>query len=410
MRLIYVTSTFPFGPGEAFVIPELEALARQGHEILIAPMRPRGDVVHGAGRRWLPSTRKTGLLSAAVLGAALGELPRNLPLPLHLGRMLAREPRPVVLLTSAAVFPKALWLARVARNWGAEHIHAYWASGAASLAMLAAEAAGIPWSFTAHRQDIVQRLLLEEKARRATFVRFISRSGLEMSGLSFSPWRAKTAVIHVGVDLPADEVPEPAPAAEKFVVLCPANLVDVKGHRFLIDAMARLQAQDVAVELWLAGQGPLQQSLMEQVQTLRLGDRVRFLGQLARERLLELYRTRAVSAIALASLDLGNGLHEGIPVSLMEAMSYAVPVIATRTGGIPELLSGGAGLMVEPASAPALAEAMRRLANDESLRSRLAAAGRKRIEDRFAAPVVAAQLAKLFGHPSRENFRVAASQ
>ena len=51
-----------------------------------------------------------------------------------------------------------------------------------------------------------------------------------------------------------------------------------------------------------------------------------------------------IDVVVLPSIDLGNGYHEGIPFALMEAMAYAIPVVATETGGIPELIGGGAGL------------------------------------------------------------------
>jgi glycosyltransferase involved in cell wall biosynthesis len=74
------------------------------------------------------------------------------------------------------------------------------------------------------------------------------------------------------------------------------------------------------------------------------------------------------------------GEEEGIPVALMEAMACGIPVIGTQTGGIPELLRDGAGLVVPPNDPEALAEALRSLAGRPALRRELGAEGRKRID------------------------------
>ena len=55
-----------------------------------------------------------------------------------------------MLLKNLAVYPKGLWLARLAREWRADHIHAHWAATTATMALVASEFSGIPWSFTAH--------------------------------------------------------------------------------------------------------------------------------------------------------------------------------------------------------------------------------------------------------------------
>ena len=73
-----------------------------------------------------------------------------------------------------------------------------------------------------------------------------------------------------------------------------------------------------------------------------------------------MYREGRVGMVVLPSVDLGNNLHEGIPVALIEAMSYNIPVVGTHTGGIPELLEGGAGLIVPDKDPAALADAIER--------------------------------------------------
>jgi glycosyltransferase involved in cell wall biosynthesis len=170
----------------------------------------------------------------------------------------------------------------------------------------------------------------------------------------------------------------------------------VKGHRHLLDAAARLKTRDLAFELWLAGDGPERDMLARRVDELDLGDRVRWLGTVPHAALLRLYRDREVDCVVLPSLDLGGGLHEGISVALMEAMANGVPVVATRTGGLPELLHDGAGVLVPPADSGALADALEQVLQSEGRRAELGRAGRRRIEAEFDARAIADELARRF--------------
>jgi glycosyltransferase involved in cell wall biosynthesis len=396
MRILYVTTSLPYGPGEAFIIPEIKALLRRGHEVRIAPRSPRGPVVHGDAAPLVPLTVRQPLASGAVLRAALAEAGR------HTGRAaaalgaLGASRSPLVRLKNLAVFPKGLWLARLARQWHATHIHAHWAAATASVALVASAVSGIPWSFTAHRFDIVANNLLALKVQKATFARFISQSGMEMArALGIDGLDAKGCVLHMGVDLPTD-CPGGAAGTDPMVLLCPANLLPVKGHKYLIDAVALLKERGRRVSLWIAGQGELRERLERQVAEAGLGGEVRFLGQLSHAELLGLYEEGRVGVTVLPSIDLGNGEHEGIPVALIEAMGHGVPVVSTTTGGIPELLEDGAGLLVPPQDECALAEAIERLLDDPRLRADLGCAGRQRVVEEFATEAVVAELLARF--------------
>ena len=393
MRIVYVTTTLPYMLGETFILPEVNELLRQGHELLIVPRSPQ-SVVPEYTRPLLARTAIQRAFSAQVAKAAMARLCRSPLTTLRTLRLVAGSGRATILAKNLAVYPKGLWLGRVAREWGADHIHAHWAGTTATIALIASEASGIPWSFTAHRWDIVENNLLALKAQRATFARFISQSGLEMA--RNTGVNGKAQVLHMGVELPA-VASSRAGSADPSVILCPANLYPVKGHEYLIAAMAILRDRAIRASLWIAGSGALQNRLERQVAELHLGERVRFLGRVASPELLQLYRDGKVGIVVLPSVDLGNGLHEGIPVALMEAMSYAIPVVSTTTGGIPELLGRDAGLMVPPKDPRALAEALERLSRDPGRRLQLAEGGRKRVEQEFAIHRVVAELVRQFG-------------
>jgi glycosyltransferase involved in cell wall biosynthesis len=173
-------------------------------------------------------------------------------------------------------------------------------------------------------------------------------------------------------------------------------LVLIKGHRYLIEAMGLLRDRGITVELWLAGEGELDRDLRRQVESLALNDRVRFLGQLSHTAVLDLYRENQVALTVVPSIVMRRFQYEGIPVSLIEAMAFGIPVVATETGGIPELLEGGAGLLVAHSDPAALANAIERLVSSAELWCELSQRGRQRVQDEFAIDVNGERLSDLF--------------
>ena len=122
---------------------------------------------------------------------------------------------------------------------------------------------------------------------------------------------------------------------------------------------------------------------MRMILSLGLSDTVEILEPLPNDQLLSLYGQRSVDAVVLPSIVTDDGQHEGLPTVLVEAMSFAIPVIATSTGGIPELLRGDAGVLVEEKSERALADAVARLMTDRRYATEVAQRGRLRIETEY---------------------------
>lgn len=389
MKIVYVTQRLPFGEGETFVVPEVEALLAAGHELLIVPRWSTDAVVHDNVGALLARTRAlpgAGAVVAAVAGA-LARSPRRTAGAFW--RLRRTRPRRRAIANAVAT-AQGIWLARIARQWGADHIHAHWAHLTATLAMGASAMSGIPWSFTAHRYDVFLNNLLTEKLRSARFGRFIAREMLAVARPLVAPDAfARAVVVHMGVRLP----PPPAsgmPPRATPVLLCPARLAAVKGHGDLLEAAARLAARGIPFELRLAGEGPERAAIERRIGERGLGERVRLLGSVPHGELLEMYRDGQADCVVLPSLS------EGLSVALVEAMAYGVPVIATRVGGVPELLEDGAGVLVPPGDAEALTEALARVLGSAALRAELARAGRRRVEAEFEVHAIARELAHRF--------------
>jgi colanic acid/amylovoran biosynthesis glycosyltransferase len=391
VNVIFITANLPHGTDEAFIVPEIEGLIRAGHRVLVVPRSPRGPVLHGS--RLLQHSRRESLFSFRVLRMAAAVAAVSMSRVAAAVPVLFRSRSLTMVIKNLAVLPKALWLSRVATQWGADHIHCHWAGTTASMAMVASKISGIPWSFTAHRWDVVENNLLAEKAKGASFARFISEDGLKMAKAFGVGSAGNARVLFMGVALPFEVERHSGPYP---IVICPARLVEVKGHRVLLEAWSMLRKRGVAGELWLAGDGELRPQLEALTASLEVHDSVRFLGFVPHEKLLRMYNELPVTAVVLASADLGNGVHEGIPVALIEAMGYGIPVVSTRAGATPELVKTGTGILVPPQDAPALADALERLLRDRDFGRQLGDEARRHVVEAHDITAVTAQLARAF--------------
>ncbi len=163
----------------------------------------------------------------------------------------------------------------------------------------------------------------------------------------------------------------------RFVLVTVARLHEEKGHRHLLDALPAILAVVPETVLLLVGAGAEEEALRAQARALGLEGAVRFLG----------HRDDVPQVMAASDLMVLPSLAESFGFVLVEAMALGLPVVAARTGGIPEVVGEGegrAGLVVPAADSKALAGAVLDLRRDEGLRRRLASAGPARAR-RFGA-------------------------
>lgn len=153
-------------------------------------------------------------------------------------------------------------------------------------------------------------------------------------------------------------------AADAVVGLTAANLRREKDYPNLLRAASIAVGKQPRLIILAAGQGPLEAEIHALHADLGLRDRVRLLG----------YRNDVADLMAAADFFLLGSMHEGLPVSIMEAMAAGRPVVATRVGGVPEaVVDGTSGLLVPPGDPQALADAILTISADEQLRDRLGA-------------------------------------
>lgn len=379
MKIVYLTSMLPYGHQEAFFLPELQELQRLGHEVILVPVRPRGTVVHDAARAF--TVLAHGAIDWPIVAGAMRMFLRAPLACLRAAMLVLKSRSPAIFLKNALILPKALWLSAEAMRIGTNHVHSQWAGTSSTIGLLVHEITGIPWSMTAHRWDIRENNLLPEKVTRANFVRVISELGADIVR-RFAPTAASSVYVgRVGVALP--EIPAPRKSRDVTLkVVCVASLVPVKGHRYLLEAVAKVRGRGLPIMLECAGGGPLKDSLREYAEKLGIAGHVRFLGVVEHDKLLGDLRGGRWDCTVLPSIRTEDGVEEGVPVALMESMAAGIPVVSTRTGAIAELLDGGAGQLVADKDPDSLAASMATLC-DVNERERYARAGRARIADEF---------------------------
>jgi len=148
-----------------------------------------------------------------------------------------------------------------------------------------------------------------------------------------------------------------------------------KGQRYLIDAFVDVVRVLPDARLVILGQGELHESLAQQVHHLGLDKHV----------LLPGFRTDVLSLMKTVDIFVMSSVMEGLGTSLLDAMACARPIVATDTGGIPEVVvHEDTGLLVPPRDPGALADALLTLLRDETLARAYGAAGYERVHRRFS--------------------------
>lgn len=396
MRLAYIVSRFPH-VSETFILRELDALeARRGLSIELLSLFPPVDpTVHAAARRWIPRLLRPGPLDGLRdTGWWLARRPVRL-LAVLATVVVGTAHSPAVLARSLATLPLACSHARTLRRLGIDHVHAGFAVYPALAAWLCARLAGVSYSFTAHAYDLfVDQSLLARKLRDAAFVVAISEYNRRFLATYGGDRQTPVHVVHCGIR-PADYafLPRSVPATGPVRALCVASLQEYKGHRVLFEALAEGGERLARLELDLVGGGPQRPELGHLAEEVGIAGRVRFHGSLPEDEVRALLER--ADLFVLPSVVAADGLMEGLPVALMEALACGLPVVSTRLSGIPELVRHEqTGLLAEPGDPASLARALERVL---SARDPVApAAGRALVEAEFDVDRTAGQLAALF--------------
>lgn len=393
LKIAYITSRFP-KLSETFILYEMIAMESLGAEIdVYALIQEKEKTIHPEAARFLPNANYGKLTSSAVIAAQFRWLFKNpiLYFSTFFQAIRGNISSTGFLARAFMVFPAAAWFALEMSRSGTDHIHAHWATHSALAAWVASKLTGIPYSFTAHANDLfVNQTMLKQKINDAKFVATISEYNRQfmLDGGHVND-ASKIKIVHCGTDTSFFSDPEigvirqqDGEGTKPFTLCCIGRLVTKKGQNYLIDACHQLKSHNIPFVCKIAGDGVTLEELKDQVAKLGLQNEVQFLGKITREEVMDTLKSSDVKV--LPSVTDKSGGMEGIPVVLMEAMAMGLPVISTRISGIPELvIDGENGLLVPERDVEALADALIKIANHQSWALELGQRGREKVLTEF---------------------------
>jgi glycosyltransferase involved in cell wall biosynthesis len=276
-------------------------------------------------------------------------------------------------------------LRAAAASWRPDLIHAHGVK-AALLTLLAFTGKCPPVVVTYHNRWLGGPLtlplrLLAGRARASIAVADAVRDSLTVHGVRPEP----LVVIRNGID-PSVYSPRPVRQPGPFTLLFIGRLTEEKGIPLLLEAVTALEASEkLPLRLLIAGDGPLRPDV--EAAARRSGSSIEFLGP--QSDVLPVYHQ--ADAVLMPSRS------EGLPMAALEAMACALPVVAARVGGLPELVADGeTGVLLSPGSVSELVRACRDLADRPGHAAELGRAGRQRVERQFTETGMLEALAKVY--------------
>jgi glycosyltransferase involved in cell wall biosynthesis len=279
-------------------------------------------------------------------------------------------------------------LRRLIRSEGPDLVHVHSRRGADLLGGIAARLAGVP-AVLSRRVDNPESWLAM-RLKYPLYAKVITISeGIRQVLLAAGLPPEKVVCVRSAVDGTAYQAACDGDWFRKEFGLPPdahtlavvAQLIERKGHGYLLDALPGVIARHPDVRVLLFGQGPLEAELRDRIRRLGLADRVRLAG----------FRSDLERILPCLDLVAHPATLEGLGVSLLQAAAAGLPIVAARAGGIPEVVRDGEnGLLVPPGDSRSLGDAMLWMLDHPDQAHALGARGRALVEREFSVPAMVA--------------------
>lgn len=376
MKILYYLSSFP-KLSQSFVLNEIYELERRGHDIAVCALwEPDEQITHEEFAALDAPVYYVGELSAAdALGlfsrdvlhpSVLREAQYRAPLATHVANLLRAE--------RCIDFVDSL-------DWVPDHVHSHFATRLQYGGRLVASRLGVPFTVTVHAGEIYGEPIhaatpaLLRSADRIVTISEYNRRHIREQYTDDVP----IDIVRAGI---RPEKFEPSSSVVDNRIVTVARLVEKKGLRYALEAVARIAERIPDVEYHLIGSGELETDLRRLTRDLDLQEHVRFLNSVSDERLHQ--ELDEAACFLLPCVVTESGDRDGIPVALMEAMAMETPPVSTSVSGIPELVDDGEnGLLVEPRNDEELAAVVFDLLSDGAVRSVYGEKAREKVVTTF---------------------------
>jgi len=340
-NLILITDCYPFGQGEKFLDDEINYLATRFKEIYIVP-----TIVDGELTRTIPNNCKIWQQRGRV----------NIIESLYWGGMCAKSlvkdwnSRPGLILFAKKLVrffllskekTSTLSLLMKQLSDGEFIVYHYWKNESLLWTARATQKLGLFPTIVsrAHRYDLYIEsaliLLRADVGRVAQKIYPVSMNGARHLIDDLGHDAEQVTVRRLGVSVPVEE--NPLPNRERLSILSLSFLNNVKRIELLIESLMKAQ---LLIEWHVIGSGPLEEEIKAKAKLLPENVIVRFYGYLEPEEITVFFKETPIHFLVNLSSS------EGVPVSMMEALSFGIPIIATAVGGVSEIVEKNAGLLL----------------------------------------------------------------
>lgn len=399
-KILYITSKCPFDNWEVWAIGEINSLEEAGAEVVVVPRTAKGRIMSVAANELLKKTIVCSFISREIILTLFYQLLFRLGnFSILLVWIFNHSNSMCDFLKSLYVLPKSLYLAKICRNKGFTHVHAFSTTTVAVVAYIIAHELNVSWSITfhsawhldkSHYNSTIQQL------KSSSFVRAISKITMDsINSFTKSQYSDKLVMLHLGMNVDYTK-PKTWHRNNVFVISSVGWLLPHKGVDISLQTVKLIIDKGITNFRWdFYGEGPLRQELLEKAKSLNINEFVNFKGNVENSELLELYNDKKIDLLIQNSVE-RYGISEGIPVSIMEAMAYEIPVIATDCGGTRELVDGKSGILIRQNDPISLCNKIIEIMNNSEMRIQFSQNGKKKIIAEFESKKIALKLLKHF--------------
>jgi len=390
-EVAYLFERFP-SFGQTFCYREVAELQRQGTTVHVFSIRRPANEPE---EEWDPA-----------IVARVHYLPEEKPLVAEVEWLLKTKAVPIEVRQAVEKWGRqsdflrlyqAIYIGTRLQQAGLRNIHAHFAGMAARTAYWINRFFGIPFSLTAHANDIFAPrdfvVSLAKLIEDAAAVVTVSDFAVGQLRKRFPASAGKIHRVYNGVDLarfqPATfDISPPG-------IISIGRLIEKKGFGDLISACGLLQSRGRSFVCRIIGEGPLEESLWAQIQAANLGNVVELTGPQSQKQIAA--HLASATLFALPCVREAEGGMDNLPTVIMEAMAAALPIVSTPLAGVPEMVDPGVnGELVPEHDVAALAAAMEKLLAEPERAKALGARSREIAREKFSIEESARQLREIF--------------